>query len=119
MFKRGDIVKSEHTKNRGKVLYGPFTPGAEHLHQRESYLVELLEGEKKGMAAVWPTYVMTVASKFEVGQRVTFQYSPVGEFYELVAGPFPDYEGDPMWVLKDKNGAHDTSWEDRMVPVVE
>jgi hypothetical protein len=117
MFEQGDRVKSEWTSNLGKVLYGPFVPAAEHYKGEESYLVELLEGQRKGMTGIWPTKVMSRGPKFELGQKVTFTYSPVSEVFEVAAGPFPGDEGQPLYVLKDKDGVHDTSWEKHMVPV--
>src|SRR5690606_41693220 len=50
------------------------------------------------------------APRFEVGQKVTFTYSPKGTSFEIMAGPFPD-EGESFYVLKDQDGNHDTSKE--------
>jgi hypothetical protein len=115
MFESGTTVKNKHTENRGKVLYGPFESVASYING-PAYLVEMLEGDSKGKAAVW-TAADTSVCTFEVRQKVTFTYSQSGDMFELVAGPFPGDEGVPMWVIKDKDGVHDTSWEKHMLPV--
>lgn len=63
---------------------------------------------------------MTPAPRFKVGSLVKFSYSSAGEFYEVVAGPYPTSSQDvDFWVIKDRSGVHDTAFEKYMVPVVE
>jgi hypothetical protein len=95
----------------GIVAFGPFrvpeitTP---------CYLVENSEGHH----LIGSETLLSAAPKFEVGDRVTFKFSPAGTSFELVAGPFPDGD-ESFYVLKDQEGGHETSFEKYMVPVVE
>lgn len=114
MFKQGDKA----TARSGSVVevqFGPFSG----VKGEECYLVKWLGGPMTGRSFVSSSDDLTPAPKFQVGQKVTFTYSPYGEDFEIVAGPFPAEEGKPLYVLKDRYGVHDTSYEHYMVPVVE
>lgn len=110
-FNVGDRVETSFG-TKGVVRFGPFKSVA---GKETHYLVERLDGAHFSAAE----RVLARLPKFQAGQKVTFSYSPEGEEYELIAGPFPGDEGAPLWVLRDKDGVHDTSWEKHMVPVVE
>ncbi|MEU9259003.1 hypothetical protein AB0D68_11015 [Streptomyces sp. NPDC048212] len=114
-FKQGDTVMSSYTEIPGKVVHGPFIRAA---MGHDAYLVELLEGENKGECSVWHSQDMKPAPRFKVGQKVTFNYSSKGEHFELVAGPFLDFQKDPFWVIKDQDGDHNYTGEKYMIPVV-
>jgi hypothetical protein len=110
MFNIGDKVN--HSQGQGVIVYGPFQ-GLSNFEPR--YLIKKEGGEHFTGGESYLTRV----PKFEVGQKVTFTYSPYGEVFEIAAGPFPAEEGKPLYVLKDRDGVHDTSYEHYMVPVVE
>ncbi|MFJ3084389.1 hypothetical protein ACIPJG_32180 [Streptomyces halstedii] len=114
MFKQGD--KAVCTLNDGVVeiksdLFTSAGTGA------RSYLVEWTEGIDKGKRSVVYATDLEPAPRFKVGQKVRFTYSPVGETFDLVAGPFPDFQKAPFWVFRDQEGEHDTSGEGQMLPV--
>lgn len=109
-FNVGDRVR--HHQGEGAVVYGPF---AALVGSEPRYLIEKDDGQHFTGGESYLTH----ASKFEVGQKVTFQYSPPEEAFEAVAGPFKDFEGDVFWVVRDGRGVDDTAYEKHMVPVVE
>lgn len=112
MFKVGDKVKHD-LWGEGRVSFGPFHAPD---HSGQCYLVE--NSERKHF--VGSETLLSAVPRFEVGQKVTFTYSPIGELFEVVAGPFPSEDGvEPFYVIKDRDGAHDTSSDHHMVPVVE
>ena len=110
MFKQGDKVSHEQW-GAGTVAFGPF-----RVPETTSpcYLVMNEEGHH----FIGSETLLSPVPRFQVGQKVTFQYSRHKEYYEVVAGPFPAIDG-VLWVLKDPEGSHDTSYEKYMVPVVE
>jgi hypothetical protein len=105
MFKVGDKVK--HIQGEGTVVYGPFE-GLTGFEPR--YLVE----RSDGVHFTGGESYLTLVPKFEVGQKVTFQYSSTE--YEVVSGPYPD-EGETFWVYKDGKGNHGIAYEVHMIPV--
>jgi hypothetical protein len=109
-FNIGDTVT--HTQGKGAIVYGPFL-GLSNFEPR--YLIKKENGEHFTGGESY----LTPVSKFEVGQKVTFEYSPEGESFEVMAGPFKDFEGDVFWVVRDSKGADDMAYETHMVPVVE
>lgn len=104
-FKAGDKVVNE-IFGEGEIVYGPF--------EGDNYFFKNTEGLHYTVTGMW----CKPAPRFEVGQKVTFTYSPKGTSFEIMAGPFPD-EGESFYVLKDQDGNHDTSFEKYMIPVVE
>lgn len=115
MFKQGDKATFMDTDVMAEVQFGPVTS----VSGQDAYLVKWRNGSHEGCSSIVWSVDLTPVAKFEVGQKVAFTYSASGESYELVAGPFPGDEGEPLWVLKDKDGVHDTSWEMHMVPVAQ
>ncbi|MGC9439283.1 hypothetical protein [Streptomyces sp. WG5] len=118
MFEVGDKVTYEFQPGRtgiGSVVYGPFRLAGAGT---QMCVVEWLAGDFKGEAQTLPVERLKPAPRFEMGQKVRFQYTPEGESYELVAGPFLAVD-ESFYVLKDKDGNHDTSFDKYMVPVVE
>jgi hypothetical protein len=117
-FKVGDKVSytfSQGMAARGRVVYGPYSlAGTGDL----MCLVEWSDGEFKGEASSVMAEKLQPAPTFEVGQKVKFPYSP--KQYEVVSGPYPTSDETVVfWVIKDRGGAHDTSFEKHMAPVVE
>ena len=114
-FNQGDKAVCVLSGDRAEVQFGPVSSIGTG---KDAYLVKWLDGDCVGRSSIIWTEDLEPALKFEVGQRVRFTYSPVGESFEVVAGPFPDGDSS-FWVLKDRDGAHDTSFEKYIVPVVE
>lgn len=109
-FKQGDTVISSYTEIPGKVVHGPFIRAA---MGHDAYLVELLEGENKGECSVWHTQDMKPAPRFKVGR----QAASGSDTAEIMAGPFPDEEGDVFWVVRLFHGGYERWWEMHMQPV--
>jgi hypothetical protein len=106
MFKAGDKVINDFF-GEGEIVYGPY--------EGESYFFKAADGLHHTVTGSW----CKPAPKFEAGQKVMFQYSPEGESFEVMAGPFKDFEGDAFWIVRDSRGADDMAYETHMVPVVE
>ncbi|AWN05265.1 hypothetical protein SEA_IBANTIK_41 [Streptomyces phage Ibantik] len=108
-FGVGDKVR-HGSWGEGHVVFGPFhTPT-----DATGYLVE----DPRGKHFASTEELLEPVPRFEVGQKVRFEYTPEGESYELIAGPFPD-DDESFYVYKDKYGNHDISFEKYMRPVVE
>ncbi|MEU0952819.1 hypothetical protein ABZ353_10820 [Streptomyces niveus] len=115
MFNIGDSVMSTYTDTPGKVVYGPYVRAA---MGQDAYLVELLEGENKGECSVWHSQDMEAVPKYKVGDRVKTPFGVPGNFFEIVAGPFPHEKDTPFWVIKDRKGNYDSVYEENLIPFV-
>jgi len=113
-FNAGDRVTCDINDLKAEVQYGPVTS----VTGQEAYLVKWLEGAAEGSSGLVWSSDLTLLPKFEVGQKVRFNFSSAGKSYELVAGPFVGGD-ESFYVVRDSKGNHETSFEKYMVPVVQ
>jgi hypothetical protein len=115
MFKQGDKAVFAHGGDLAEVQFGPVTA----VSDRDAYLVKWLSGSSENRSSVVWAVDLEPAPKFAVGQSVGMQHSNPGESFEVMAGPFWDFEKDVFWVVRNGRGVDDMAYETHMVPVVE
>jgi hypothetical protein len=109
-FTAGEELTMTTTGQKVRVEFGPYTTTA--MRQRDTYLVTILGGNSAGTSVQAAGSHLERGPKFTKGDRVLVGLLSTPA--TVAAGPFPDRDKLPFYVVKHASGSHETRMESNL-----